>query len=192
MAITSVLFSGVGGQGIILASKVVGRCAFSTGYDVKESELHGMAQRGGSVISHVRFGDAVYSPLIPQGQADYYVALEELEGLRYQSFLKPGARVVLNRKQIVPVTVNPETNPYPDDVRTQLEAGGFRVTCVDAADIARQVGNMKVENIILVGALSRYLDFPIETWEAVIRELVPEKFVDLNLQAFRAGREAAV
>jgi len=191
MAITSVLFSGVGGQGIILASKVVGRCAFAAGCDVKESELHGMAQRGGSVISHVRFGDAVHSPLIPQGQADFYVALEELEGLRYRSFLKPGAQIVLNRKQIVPGTVHPETNPYPDDVRTQLEAAGFRVVGIDAAEIARQVGNMKVENIILVGALSRFLGFPVEMWETVIRELVPEKFVDLNLQAFRAGREAA-
>lgn len=192
MTITSVLFSGVGGQGIILASKVVGRCAFAAGFEVKESELHGMAQRGGSVISHVRFGDAVYSPLIPQGEADYYVALEELEGLRYQSFLKPGARVVLNRRQIVPGTANPETSPYPDDVMAQMESAGFRVTGIDAADIARQVGNMKVENIILVGALSRYLEFPGELWESVIRELVPERFVDVNLQAFRAGRDAAV
>lgn len=191
MAITSVLFSGVGGQGIILASKVVGRCAFHAGLDVKESELHGMAQRGGSVISHVRFGDVVHSPLIPQGSADFYVALEELEGLRYQSFLKPGAQVVLNRKQIVPVTVNPETSPYPDDVKSQLETAGFSVFCIDAAEVARTVGNMKVENIILVGALSRYLPFPVELWESVIRELAPEKFVDVNLQAFRAGRSAA-
>ena len=191
MAITSVLLSGVGGQGIILASKVVGRCAFAAGCDVKESELHGMAQRGGSVISHVRFGDVVHSPLIPQGQADFYVALEELEGLRYLSFLKPGALVVLNRKQIVPATVHPETNPYPDDVMAKLEAGGFQVVGIDAAEIARRVGNMKVENIILVGALSRFLGFPVETWETVIRELVPEKFVALNLQAFHAGREAA-
>lgn len=191
MTITSVLFSGVGGQGIILASKVVGRCAFAAGCDVKESELHGMAQRGGSVISHVRFGDAVHSPLIPQGKADYYVALEELEGLRYQSFLKPGAHVVLNLRQIVPGTVNPETSPYPENVAAQLESAGFCVASIDAAEIARQVGNMKVENIVLVGALSRYLEFPLELWESVIHELVPEKFIDVNLHAFRAGRDAA-
>ena len=190
MTITSVLFSGVGGQGIILASKVVGRCAFSAGLDVKESELHGMAQRGGSVISHVRFGDVVHSPLIPAGKADFYVALEELEGLRYLPFLKPGARIVLNRKQVVPATVTEEV-PYPDDVQARLEQQGFAVTAVNAAEIAKQVGNMKVENIILVGALSRFLDFPLETWEAVIRELVPEKYVEVNLNAFRAGREAA-
>jgi indolepyruvate ferredoxin oxidoreductase beta subunit len=190
MAITSVLFSGVGGQGIILASKVVGRCAFFAGLDVKESELHGMAQRGGSVISHVRFGDVVHSPLIPAGKADFYVALEELEGLRYLPFLKQGARIVLNRKQVVPATVT-EQVPYPADVQARFEQQGFAVTAVNAAEIAKQVGNMKVENIVLVGALSRFLDFPLETWEAVIRELVPEKYVEVNLNAFRAGREAA-
>jgi indolepyruvate ferredoxin oxidoreductase beta subunit len=191
MAITSVLFSGVGGQGIILASKLLGRCAFAAGLDVKESELHGMAQRGGSVISHVRFGDVVHSPLIPQGCADFYVALEELEGLRYRTFLKPSAQIILNCRQIVPATVDPEKNPYPSDVKAKLQESGFLVTAIDAAEIARQVGNMKVENVILTGALSRYLDFPVETWETVIRELVPHTFVEVNVRAFHAGREAA-
>jgi len=190
MSITSVLFSGVGGQGIILASKVVGRAAFISGLDVKESELHGMAQRGGSVISHVRFGKTVHSPLIPLGKADFYLALEELEGIRYRPLLKPGARVVLNCKQVIPSTVNAE-RPYPTDVRRRLEEHGFNVVAIDASEIARAVGNMKVENIVLVGALSVFMDFPVETWEQVIRKLVPERYVDVNLSAFRAGREAA-
>ncbi len=188
MATTSVLFSGVGGQGIILASQVVGRCAFMAGLDVKESELHGMAQRGGSVISHVRFGDVVHSPLIPAGKADFYLALEELEALRYLPFLSPGARIVLNRKQIVPASVT-EESPYPEDVQAQLEAEGFSVLCIDASEVAKQVGNMQVENLVLVGALSRYLDFPLAMWEDVIKKMVPEKFIVVNLQAFRAGRE---
>jgi indolepyruvate ferredoxin oxidoreductase, beta subunit len=189
MSITNVLFSGVGGQGIILASKILTKCAFVSGYMVKESELHGMAQRGGSVTSHVRFGEEVYSPLIHRGKADFMVALEELEGLRYAYYLKPDGKVILNRKKIVPSSVNPAVAPYPEDVKSQLESMGFHVDSVNALEIATTLGNPKVENIIVMGVLSRYMPFPLAIWETVIKESVPPKTIEINLTAFNKGRD---
>jgi indolepyruvate ferredoxin oxidoreductase beta subunit len=188
MGITSVLFSGVGGQGIILASRILARCAFASGYMVKESELHGMAQRGGSVTSHVRFGKEVYSPLIHKGKADFLVALEELEGLRYAYYLKPDGKVVLNQKRIMPSSINPDIAPYPEDVKSQLESMGFHVDNVNALEIANNLGNPKVENIIVMGMLSRYMPFPLSVWETVVKESVPAKTIEINLSAFEKGR----
>jgi len=189
MEITNVLFAGVGGQGIILASKILAKCAFDSGYMVKESELHGMAQRGGSVTSHVRFGEEVYSPLIHRGKADFLVAMEELEGLRYTYYLKPNGRVILNQRRIMPSSINPDSVPYPEDVKSQLEAMGFHVDEVNALEIAKNLGNPKGENIILIGMLSRYLPFPLSSWEMVIKESVPLKTIEVNLAAFEKGRE---
>ncbi len=189
MKTTNVLFVGVGGQGIILASKILAECAFRAGLMVKVSELHGMAQRGGSVTSHVRFGEDVYSPLIHQGKADYIVAMEELEGLRYISYLKAEGKVILNRRKIVPSTVSSETNPYPEDVREQLEAMHLHVDALDALELAKGIGNLKVENIVLLGALSSHLSFPVSLWEEVIRDSVPPKTIDMNMKAFGVGRE---
>jgi indolepyruvate ferredoxin oxidoreductase, beta subunit len=185
----SVLFAGVGGQGIILASTILAKCAFEQGLMVKQSELHGMAQRGGSVISHVRFGEEVYSPLIPKGRADFLVALEELEGLRYNFYLKPGGTLILNKKKVVPPTADPDKNPYPEDVKKQLECAGFHVVEIDALEIAKSLGNPKVENVIIVGALSSFIQFPLEAWEKAVRESVPRKTVDINIDAFNKGRE---
>jgi indolepyruvate ferredoxin oxidoreductase, beta subunit len=190
MATTNVLFSGVGGQGIILAGKILTKCAFVSGYMVKESELHGMAQRGGSVTSHVRFGEEVYSPLIPKGKADFLVALEELEGLRYAYFLKPQGRVILNRKRVMPSSVSPSA-PYPEDAKSELESMGFLVDDVNALEIAGSLGNPKVENTVVIGMLSHYMPFPSSAWEKVIRESVPAKTVGINLAAFEKGRELA-
>jgi indolepyruvate ferredoxin oxidoreductase beta subunit len=189
MGIINVLFSGVGGQGIILASKILAKCAFDSGYMVKESELHGMAQRGGSVTSHVRFGEEVYSPLIHKGKADFMVALEELEGLRYAFYLKPDGKVILNQKRVVPPSVNPAVAPYPEDVKHQLESMGFHVNSVNALEIANNLGNPKVENIIVMGILSRYMPFPLSAWEEVIKKSVPAKTIEINLAAFGKGRE---
>jgi indolepyruvate ferredoxin oxidoreductase, beta subunit len=189
MDITSVLFSGVGGQGIILASSILAKCAFHKGLMVKQSELHGMAQRGGSVISHVRFGIDVYSPLIPRGRADFLVALEELEGLRYNFYLKPGGVMILNKKRIVPPMAEFLKNPYPEDVRKRVENKGFRVIEIDALEIANGLGNAKVENVIIVGALSSYLEFPLDAWERAVRESVPRKTVELNIEAFKKGQQ---
>jgi indolepyruvate ferredoxin oxidoreductase beta subunit len=191
MGTINVLFSGVGGQGIILASKILAKCAFDSGYMVKESELHGMAQRGGSVTSHVRFGEEVYSPLIHKGKADFMVALEELEGLRYAFYLKPDGKVILNHKRAVPPSVNPAVAPYPEDVKHQLESMGFHVDGVNALEIANSLGNAKVENIIVMGILSRYMPFPLSAWEAVIEKSVPAKTIEINLAAFGKGRETA-
>ncbi|MEW5744552.1 MAG: indolepyruvate oxidoreductase subunit beta [Nitrospirota bacterium] len=190
MGTTNILFSGVGGQGIILASRLVSRCAFNAGFMVKSSEVHGMAQRGGSVVTHVRYGEEVYSPLIPTGKADFLVAMEELEGLRYTYFLKPGSRVVLNRRKVPPPNSNPAT-PYPDDALARLEAQGFLVDALDALEIAKTAGTPKAENIVLVGTLSHYLPFAQEVWEQTIRESVPAKFVEANIAAFYKGREVA-
>lgn len=189
METTNVLFSGVGGQGIILASAILTKCAFVSGYMVKESELHGMAQRGGSVTSHVRFGEEVYSPLIRKGKADFLIALEELEGLRYADFLKPDGYVILNQKKVMPSVLNPDLAPYPENVKFHLEAMGFHVDAVNAFEIANTLGNPKLDNIIIMGMLSRYLPFTISTWETVIRESVPAKTIELNLSAFKIGRE---
>lgn len=189
MWIVNVLFSGVGGQGIILASKILAKCAFDYGYMVKESELHGMAQRGGSVISHVRFGEEVYSPLIQRGKADFLVALEELEGLRYTYYLKPGGNVVLNQKRIIPSSLNPDLAPYPENAKSRLEAMGFHVDAVNAFEIANTLGNSRMENIVLMGILSVYMPFTISAWEKVIKESVPVKTIDINLAAFQKGRE---
>ena len=188
MGITNVLFSGVGGQGIILASRILAKCAFVSGYMVKESELHGMAQRGGSVTSHVRFGEEVYSPLIHKGRADFLVALEELEGLRYAYYLKPNGKVILNQKRIMPSSINPEIAPYPEDVKSQLESMGFHVDNVNALEIANNLGNPKVENIVVMGLLSRYMPFPLPVWETVVKESVPAKTIEINLSAFEKGR----
>ena len=189
MGIINVLFSGVGGQGIILASKILARCAFLSDYMVKESELHGMAQRGGSVTSHVRFGEEVYSPLIHKGKADFLVALEELEGLRYAYYLKPHGKVILNQKRVMPSFINPDGAPYPEDVEPLLKSMGFHVDSVNALEIANNLGNPKVENIIVMGILSRYMPFPLDVWETVVKESVPAKTIEINLAAFKKGRE---
>lgn len=186
--VTNVLFAGVGGQGVILASAILSHAAFKNGYDVKDSELHGMAQRGGSVISHVRFGVVVYSPLIPKGKADYFVATEELEGLRYVGFVKKGGKVILNKRRTIPVTVS-ERTPYPENVKQQMEALNLEVLEIDAPEIAKNLGSSKVENVILVGALSSFLPISLEHWYEAIRELVPKKTIDINIEAFEEGRK---
>jgi indolepyruvate ferredoxin oxidoreductase, beta subunit len=189
MRTVSILFAGVGGQGIVLASRIVARCAFAAGYTVKESELHGMSQRGGSVISHVRFGEVVYSPLIPKGKAEFLVALEELEGLRYSYYLKPKGIVILNEKRVMPVTVNPDTNPYPEDVKARLIEMGFQVDTVNALEVSKELGNPKIENIIVLGLLSQHLPMPLSDWEKTIHDSVPPKTLEINLKAFERGRE---
>lgn len=186
--VINVLFAGVGGQGVILASAILSQAAFKNGYDVKDSELHGMAQRGGSVISHVRFGVVVYSPLIPKGKADYFVATEELEGLRYVGFVKKGGKVILNKRRTIPVTVS-ERTPYPENVKQQMEALNLEVLEIDAPEIAKNLGSSKVENVILVGALSSFLPLSLEHWYEAIRELVPKKTIDINIEAFEEGRK---
>ncbi|WP_353684840.1 indolepyruvate oxidoreductase subunit beta [Thermodesulfovibrio sp. 3907-1M] len=186
MSVTNIILSGTGGQGIVLASRIIAQVAFQSGYDVKESEIHGMAQRGGSVVSHIRFGDKVFCPQIPSGDAHIMIALEELEALRYLRFLKKDGIVILNKKKILPAMA--EEKEYPQDVENLLQQRGFLVIAVEAEKIAKQMENPRIENSVILGILSALLSFNEETWYDVISKAVPPKTVELNIKAFNEGR----
>lgn len=185
----SIMLVGVGGQGIILASEVLCRALLASGHEVKKSEVHGMAQRGGSVRTDVRFGPLVYAPLISVGAADILVAFEELEALRYLHFLRPHGLVLVSTERIMPVTVLTGPHPYPDDVPAMLAARGAQVRAVDATAIAAEAGNPRTAGIALMGALSRHIDVTVAAWRKAIIGLVPERFRDVNLAAFDGGRQ---
>ncbi len=189
--ITNILLCGVGGQGTLLASNLLAECAMRGGFDVKKSEVHGMAQRGGSVVSHVRFGPAIHSPLIRKGEADILLSFEELEALRWSELLKPRGLVLVNRQRILPMSVSAGSAVYPADVFTLLEKLPAQVQVVPALDIARELGNPKCVNIVLLGVLARRLTgIKRETWDAGLRERIPAKLLDLNLKAFERGWNA--
>ncbi len=185
----NIVFSGVGGQGILLASEITADAVISSGLDVKKSEVHGMAQRGGSVVAHLRFGKKVYSPLIEAGTADIQVAFEMLESLRYLALLKPGGTVIVNTQKIPPLSVSTGILDYPADVPAELRDRGFDVYPVDALEVARAVGEVRTVNIVLMGAMSRFLPVTEKVFLDTIRKRVKPKFVDVNLEAFRKGRE---
>jgi indolepyruvate ferredoxin oxidoreductase, beta subunit len=183
----NVLLSGVGGQGVVLASFVLSHVAIAEGYDVKQSEVHGMSQRGGSVTSHFRFGDKVWAPLVSPGAADILMAFESLEALRYVHWLKPGGLLVYNAQRINPSPVSAGLATYPEDIDAQIAAAWPRVQCVKANDLAIRAGTVKSANVVMLGAVSPALPFRKETWEAVIRTAVPPKSVEVNMEAFRLG-----
>jgi len=187
MEVYNLFLCGTGGQGIVLAGRIIATVAFKSGFDVRESEIHGMSQRGGTVSGQIRFGKVVYSPVFPAGQADSMLALEELEALRYCHYLKKNALIILNERRILPSTL-PE-DQYPKDVEERLINKGYRVFKVNASEIAKELGSARAENTVLLGVLSQVLPFKVETWEEVISTLVPPKTVELNLKAFRKGRE---
>jgi indolepyruvate ferredoxin oxidoreductase beta subunit len=189
----SFLLAGVGGQGTILASDVLAEAGLAAGFDVKKSEVHGMAQRGGSVNTHVRWdADRVHSPLIGLGEADMLLAFEEAEALRYASFLKPGGVAVVNRHTIEPITVTFGGSHYPSEEELRAAYAGLteRFTLVPGTAMAQELGNIRVANVIIIGALSTYLEIPKDTWLRVLEARVPPKYVELNRQAFLKGREA--
>jgi indolepyruvate ferredoxin oxidoreductase, beta subunit len=181
---------GVGGQGTLLASEVISRAAMLAGYDVKKSEVHGMAQRGGSVVSQVRIGEKVFSPLIPEGETNYIVSFEMLESLRYADLLASDGVALINSQIIVPVTVSSGQQPWVDDIEERIEAAYPNRKMVDALNMARDLGNTKAVNMVLTGALSNLLDIDAAAWEQAINEKVPAKHRELNLKAFAAGRSA--
>jgi indolepyruvate ferredoxin oxidoreductase beta subunit len=185
--VTNLILVGTGGQGIVLASRIIAWVAFKSGFDVKESEIHGMAQRGGSVIGHLRFGEKVYSPIIPFGSADILLSLEELEALRYLQFLKKDGILILNRKKILPAGITEEA--YPQNVEEILKEKGFKVKSLNAEEVAKELGSLKIENTVLLGCLSICLPFKKGIWEEVISSAVPPNTVELNLKAFNKGRE---
>jgi len=185
---TNILVCGVGGQGIILASAIMADVFFKAGFDVKQGEVHGMAQRGGSVFSHIRFGPKVYSPVIPMGEVDYLFATEKLEALRWVEWCNPKTVVIADKVQINPPAVNRGEAEYPADVEDFLQRSFERTYLIPATEKAKELGNPRVANIILIGALSNFLDIEEGLWKEVIEEHVPERFRDLNLKAFEEGR----
>ena len=187
----SVVLVGVGGQGILLASEVVASAAMHAGFDVKTNEVHGMAQRGGSVIAQIRYGKEVHSPLVSLGTAKVLVSLEKIEALRYSNYLAQGGLAVVSTQVITPVTVSMGAATYPDQVEDKLKKSFDRLILMDAPKVALEAGNIKAANIALLGAMSTNLDLPLETWHAAIKDCVKPQFVDLNLLAFDKGRELA-
>ena len=191
--ITNILVVGIGGQGVMTAAEMLARTAISQGYDVKKTEVAGMAQRGGVVSSHVRFGPKVYSPQIDAGEADLLIGFEAAEALRWLPYLRPTGVAMVNTLRIAPPVVSVGLYDYPDDPISDLAAAGIEVHAFDAGAIAEQLGNLKLVNTIMLGAISDYLPFPAE----VLRESIVEgfrtykpKLADVNAQAFDAGREA--
>ena len=185
----NIMIVGVGGQGSLLASKLLGHLLLTEGYDVKVSEVHGMSQRGGSVVTYVRFGDKVYSPIIDKGQADFIVSFEKLEAARYLEYLKADGRIVVNTQEIDPMPVITGAAQYPADLVAKMEAAGAKVDAMDCLSLAEQAGSSKAVNIVLMGRLSRYFDeIPVEKWQKAIEECVPAKFLELNQKAFLLGR----
>jgi indolepyruvate ferredoxin oxidoreductase beta subunit len=188
----NILICGTGGQGILLASEVLSAAAQIAGMDVKKSEVHGMAQRGGSVTSHVRFGEKVYSPLIEEGAADLILSMEKMEGLRWLHFLSSGGMLLIPDIEINPVTVNIGAATYPD-VEEALRDLDAPFSLIPALAIARELGNIRVVNTAMLGAASRYIDaVPEDSWQEALRQRVPEKALDVNLKAFERGREATL
>ena len=186
----SVMIVGVGGQGSLLASKLLGRVLTGENYDVKVSEVHGMSQRGGSVVTYVKFGEKVYSPIIDFGEADYIVSFEKLEAARYAPYLKKGGRIVVNTQEIDPMPVITGKMTYPSDVLDQLSAQGITVEALDALTLAEQAGSSKAVNIVLMGHLARTFGIPKEKWLDAIEALVKPQFAALNRAAFALGFEA--
>jgi indolepyruvate ferredoxin oxidoreductase beta subunit len=178
----------VGGQGILLAGEILCLTLMDCGFDVKKSEVHGMAQRGGSVTSHVRAAGKVFSPLIPRGEADLLLAFEALEALRWIDFLKRDGTLLVNRQEIMPTTVTSGRVSYPDRIYDRIRKKHPRTRIIDGLDLARRTGNVRTVNSVMVGAASRELNVPEETWKAVISRRLPERFVSVNLKAFELGR----
>jgi indolepyruvate ferredoxin oxidoreductase beta subunit len=188
----NVLISGVGGQGVVLASYVLSQVALAEGYDVKQSEVHGMAQRGGCVTSHLRFGDKVYASLITPGTVDVLLSFESVEAMRYVHWLKPGGLLVYNAVRVTPSTVATGAAEYPDDIDERIASACPSARAVDANGLAAQAGTAKAANVVMLGAMASALPFAAETLEGIIRRSVPPKTIDVNLEAFRLGREVSM
>jgi len=180
---------GVGGQGSLLASKLMGRALLIEGYDAKVSEVHGMSQRGGAVVTYVRYGDKVYSPIVDIGQAELIVSFELLEAARWIDHLAPGGQVVTNTQQIDPIPVIIGAAKYPEDLVKKMEATGAKIDAFDALELAEESGSSKTVNIVMMGRLSKYFPFPKETWDRALEECVPSKFLEMNRRAFKLGAE---
>ena len=191
METKNIMIVGVGGQGSLLASKILGHLLLSQGYDVKVSEVHGMSQRGGSVVTYVRYGDRVASPVIDEGEADYIVSFELLEAARCLPFLKADGQIVTNIQQIDPMPVITGAAEYPADLVKKIKDAGAKIDAIDCLSVAKEAGSAKAVNIVLLGRLSHYFDIPEEAWMASLEANVPAKFLEMNKKAFELGKHSA-
>ena len=182
----NIMIVGVGGQGTLLASRILGNAVISEGYDVKVSEVHGMSQRGGSVVTYVKYGDKVFSPIIDRGEADMILAFEKLEAARALPYLKEGGTVILNDREIAPMPVITGAAEYPDGLVADIAAKA-KVVAIDALSFSLEAGSAKAVNVVLIGVLARSSDISKEVWIQTIKDTVPAKFLDLNLKAFELG-----
>jgi len=189
--ITNILIAGVGGQGLVLSTKILGAAAFKEGYDIKTSDVIGLSQRGGKIWGSVRFGNEVLSPLIPVGQCDLMLGMEKLEALRWLHYMKKDATLVLNETMIFPNRVLTEKEEYPEEIEESIKSK-CKLISVDGLALSKQAGNEKTINTVLLGVLSRYLPFSQETWVDVITENVPKKTIEMNLKAFELGAAVVV
>lgn len=187
--INNILITGVGGQGLVLATKIISTVAFYEGYDIKTSDVIGLAQRGGLIWGCIRFGENVPSPLIPNGQGDMLLAMEKLEALRWIHLLKDGAKIIINDEEIYPNRVLIEKDEYPANIGSTLSEKGFDIKLVNARDISKDLGNVKISNTVLLGVLSNHLPFSYDSWIKVITESVPVSTIEINIKAFDKGRE---
>lgn len=190
MGTTSIIIVGVGGQGTLLASKLLGNVLLAQGYDVKVSEVHGMSQRGGSVVTYVRYGEKVYSPIVTEGEGDLILAFERLEAARWLPYLKKDGKLIVNDQRITPMPVITGAAEYPENILEKLQEKKIHVTALDALSLAEQAGTAKAVNVVLMGVLSVSMPFPEEVWQAALEKCVPAKFLDMNKKAFALGRAA--
>ena len=187
MSVKSIMIVGVGGQGTLLASRIIGNALIDCGYDVKVSEVHGMSQRGGSVVTYVRYGEEVASPIVEKGGADIIVAFEQLEALRWISYLKPGGKMIINTQKIDPMPVIIGAAAYPEEILDTIKKSGVSYEAIDALSIANEAGNSKAVNVVLLGLMAKHSEIEKETWLKSLRNTVPERFLELNLKAFELG-----
>lgn len=185
----NLVLAGVGGQGILLASEIIARAAMVAGFEVKTNEVHGMAQRGGSVLAQIRFGREVHSPLVERGAAQVIGSLERIESLRCADYLAADGLAVVSSQMVVPITVSSGQAKYPEDAEARIRAAFPRLVYLDAIGMASQLGNVRCSNLVFLGALSKGLSLPAEAWQEGIRQSVKPKFLDINLRAFKAGAE---
>ncbi len=188
METKNIMIVGVGGQGSLLASKLLGHLLLTQGFDVKVSEVHGMSQRGGSVVTYVRYGDRVASPVIDVGEADFIVSFEVLESARWLPYLRTGGQIVTNTQQIDPMPVVTGAMSYPENLVEKMREAGAKVDAMDCVSLAREAGSVKAVNLVLLGRLSHYFDFPVDVWQKAIEECIPGKFLEMNRRAFELGR----
>ena len=188
METKSIMIVGVGGQGSLLASRIIGNVLLSQGYDVKVSEVHGMSQRGGSVVTYVKYGDKVYSPVIEKGEADIIVSFELLEAARWVSYLKKNGHLITSTQTLDPMPVITGNAEYPADIAEKIEALGIDIIAADALSLAEKAGNAKASNVVLMGVIASKMSFDENVWKDAIRTCVPEKFLELNLKAFDLGK----